>query len=275
MKISVGNQMIATAGTALERFELAKQAGLDGVEIWLGTADANMESSDDDIRQLADTIGEAGLACSSVASTLGWQNPITSLDDSVFEQALTGGRRQIEVARLLGTDGILIVTGRVLPEAPYRQAWDRMVSGFRSLCAFAAEHGVRIGAETCPKLSKNLMTPGECLTFIEAVDHPAIGIYLDTANVTYSGYAQDFIHDLGDRIVRIHVKDFTAPDEKGAYRGTWPGNGTVGWEAIAEACKDTGYNGWAVLEFSPVEGEEKGLDLLKTARNSTDSIFNG
>jgi len=275
MKISVGNQMITNEGSALDRFMLAREAGLEGVEIWLGTGDANMESSDDDVRRLADTIDEAGLVCSSVASTLGWQNPITSLDDGVFEQALAIGRRQIEVAEMLGTDGILIVTGRVLPEAPYRQAWNRMVSGFKTLSVFAADHGVRVGAETCPKLSKNLMTPGECLMFVDAVDHPAIGIYLDTANVTYSGYAQDFIRDLGDRIVRIHVKDFTAPDGKGAYRGTWPGNGTVGWGAIAEACQETGYDGWAVLEFSPVPGEVKGLELLKTARDSTETIFNG
>ncbi|PIZ41163.1 MAG: hypothetical protein COY42_19925 [Armatimonadetes bacterium CG_4_10_14_0_8_um_filter_66_14] len=275
VKIAIGNQMVADNLDTLDRFKLAKAAGFQGVEIWLGTPDANMETSDDELKRLADEIGEAGLECSSVASTLGWGDPITSLDDTVFQRALAVGRRQLECAQILGTDAVLIVTGRVLPEAPYRQAWNRMVGGFQELCLFAADRGVRIGAETCPKLSKNLMTPGECLLFVDAVDHPAIGIYVDTANVTYSGYAQDFINDVGDRVVRIHGKDFTPPDERGAYRATYPGAGTCEWPPIAQACKNVGYDSWVVLEFGPGPDETKGLDLLQKAFASTDAIFTG
>ena len=275
MNIAIGNQMIADSLGVLERLQLAKQAGLDGVEVWLGTPDASMETTDDDIRRLREAFDQAGLACSSVASTLGWQNPITDPDDSVFARSLDIGRRQIEVAEALGANAVLVVTGRVLPDVPYRQAWDRMVSGFRELCPYAQERGVRIGAETCPGLSKNLMTPGECLTFVDAVDHPAIGVYVDTANVTYSGYAQDFIRDLGPRLVRIHAKDFTAPDDGGRRRATWPGNGTVDWAPIAAACRDVGYDEWAVLEFSPLPGEEKGLALLQTACDATRRAFGG
>lgn len=274
MKIAIGNLMIADNLSAPERFALARQAGFQGVEVWLGTPDATMDTSDDDIRRLGDALAESGLECSSIASTLGWGDPITSPDEEVFHRALAVGRRQIEVAALLGTDAVLMVTGRVLPEAPYRQAWNRMVAGFKELCPYAADHGVRIGAETCPKLSKNLMTPGECVLFLEAVDHPAMGIYLDTANVTYSGYAQDFLLDVGGGIVRIHGKDFTAPDEKGAYRSTYPGNGTVDWPPIAKACRTIGYDDWVVLEFGPGPGETKGLDLLTRAYEATNAIFN-
>ncbi len=273
MKVAIGNQMIAPEPNARERFGMAAQAGFDGVEIWLGTPDANMETTDDQIRALADDLAASGLTCSSVASTLGWKNPITDPDDAVFECSLAIGRRQIEVAQLLGADAVLIVTGRVLPSVPYRQAWNRMVDGFRKLCPYAADRGVRIGAETCPKLSKNLMTPGECLMFVDAVAHPAIGVYLDTANVLYSGYAQDFIRDLGDRLVRIHAKDLTAPDSPVGQRATWPGNGTIGWDAVTAACRQTGYDAWAVLEYPPLPGEERGPELLGKACGSARTIF--
>lgn len=275
MNIAIGNQMIADNLGAAERFRLAKQAGLDGVEIWLGTPDATMETTDTEVRRLREALDQAGVACSSVASTLGWQSLITDPDDAVFARSIEIGRRQIEAAEMLGATAVLMVTGRVLPTVPYRQAWDRMVTGFRELCPYAEERGVRIGAETCPGLSKNLMTPGECLTFVDAVGHPAIGVYLDTANVTYSGYAQDFIRDLGPRLVRIHAKDFTAPDDKGGHRATWPGNGTVDWAPIAAACKDVGYDEWAVLEFGPLPGEAKGLELMKTACEATRRAFGG
>lgn len=275
MKIAIGNQMIAENLSTQDRFRLAKEAGFDGVEIWLGTPDATMETTDDEIKRLRDELGEAELECSSVASTLGWGNPITDPDEGVFQHALAVGRRQLEAAHLLGTDAVLIVTGKVLPEAPYRQAWERMVGGFKALCLYAQERGVRIGAETCPKLSKNLMTPGECVTFVEAVGHPAIGVYLDTANVTYSGYAQDFINDLGKSLVRLHGKDFTAPDEKGAYRATYPGAGAIDWPPIAQACRNVGYDEWVVLEFGPGPNETKGLELLRKAYESTRAIFAG
>jgi len=241
--------------------------------VWLGTPDATMETTDEEFRRLADELAEAGVECSSIASTLGWANPITDPDDAVFQQALAIGRRQIEVANLLGTDAILIVTGKVLPEVSHRQAWTRMVSGFRELCMYAGDRGVRIGAETCPKLSKNLMTPGECLRFIEEVDHPAIGVYLDTANVMYSGYPQHFITDLGSRLVRIHGKDLTPPEDQGRQRASYPGGGVLKWQPIADACKQTGYDEWVVLEFGPGPDESRGLDLCRRAYQSTRALF--
>lgn len=273
MKISIGNQMISAEGSASERFGLARDAGLDGVEFWLGSGDITMATSDEAAAALAADLRVAGLECSSIASTLGWATPITSPDDSEFASALAVGRRQIELATVFGADAILVVTGRVLPEVPWRQAWERMVAGFRELCDYALPRGVRIGAETCPALSKNLMTPGECTAFVEAVDRPNIGVYLDVANALYSGYPQDFIRELGGRLVRIHAKDRCAPDASGKSPSTWPGNGIADWRAVREACLATGYDAWAVLEFSPPAGEPLCIEHARKACAATRNAF--
>lgn len=273
MKIAVGNQMISPSADLSERLTLVRNSGLDGVEIWLGTPDLTMQSNDTDTAALADTIRSAGLACSSVASTLGWNSPITSPDDSQFQTALQVGRRQIETAAILGADAILVVTGRVLPDVPWRQAWDRMIMGFQELCDYARPRGIRVGAETCPSLSKNLMTPGECTAFIQAVNRPNIGIYLDVANVLYSGYPEDFVRELGDRIVRIHAKDKCPPDANGKTPSTYPGNGTVDWLALRQACAEVGYDDWAVLEYPPPPGGVYSGELLKTVCRETRTAF--
>lgn len=265
MKLSVGNQMIDGKLPLDERLRVLAEAGFHGVEMWLGTPDLTPEHSDDDVRRLGDAIRRHGLACSSVASTLGWKYLITDPDDTAFQRSLAIARRQIEAAVLLGCDAVLVVTGQVLPNVPFRTAWDRLVSGFRELGQYGGARGVKVGAETCPKLSKNLMTPGECTTFVSAVGSPNVGIYLDTANVIYSGYPHDFIRELGPHLVRIHGKDLLPPDAQGRQTSTWPGNGTLDWPQVLAACAEVGYDGWFVLEFAPPAGQGYSPELCRAA----------
>jgi len=265
MKLSVGNQMIDGKLGLDERLQALAEAGFQGVEMWLGTPDLMPEHSDDDVRRLGETIRRHGLVCSSVASTLGWKYLITDPDDVPFQRSLAIARRQIETAVLLGCDAVLVVTGQVLPKVAFRKAWDRLVSGFRELGEYATMRGVKVGAETCPKLSKNLMTPGECLSFVNAVGSPAVGIYLDTANVIYSGYPHDFVRELGPHLVRIHGKDLLPPDAQGRQVSTWPGNGTLDWRELTAACAEVGYDGWFVLEFAPPAGQSYSPALCQAA----------
>jgi hexulose-6-phosphate isomerase len=117
------------------------------------------------------------------------------------------------------------------------------------------------------------MTPGECTAFIEAVARPNIGIYLDVANVLYSGYPQDFIRELGSRLVRIHAKDRTEPDASGKGRATWPGNGVADWNAVRAACAETGYDAWAVLEFPPAAGQSYNPEGARIACDGARAAF--
>ena len=272
MKIAIGNTQMAAAATWAERCRMAKEAGFDGVEMWIGSREFDMNTTDDEVKRLAEGIHAAGLEVSSIASSLGWKNPINSPDPATFEYALRIARRQIECARLFGTDAILLVTGGATPENYQLDAFNRAISGFRQLAPFAEEHGVTIGAETCPKLSKNLMTPQECLLFLERVGSPAVGIYLDTANVTYSGYPEHFIRALGNRIVRIHFKDLLEVD--GASRSAYPGGGGgVDFGPVVRECRAVGYDRWAIMEYGPGPGQQHSFELMKAAASSTRRIL--
>jgi L-ribulose-5-phosphate 3-epimerase len=266
VKIATGNRMTPGELSWAERCKAVKDAGFDGVEMWIGTDDFHMETSDEEIKALRDAMDEAGLEVSSVASTMGWDNPICSPDPAVHERAIEIATRQIEAAGLFGTDAILVVTGRHSADNDMTDALSRIVSGFKRIGEFAADAGVRVGAETCPRLSFNLMTPLECTSFVEAVGSPAVGIYLDTANVTYSGHPDHFIRALGDDIVRIHFKDKKA--EGGA---TWPGDGEVAFGPVMDACREVGYDAWAIMEY----GGPHNAETMSAAAGGTRAIVDG
>ena len=263
MKSATGNRLTPMDLSWEDRCKAVKEAGFDGVEVWIGTEDFDMDTTDDELRLLSEGIQKAGLEVSSVASTMGWDNPICSPDDAVHERAIEIATRQIEAAKILGTDAILVVTGRHSADNPQLDALKRIVSGFQRIGRIAADAGVRVGAETCPRLSFNLMTPYECLGFVDDVGLDSVGIYLDTANVTYSGHPAHFITALGDKIVRIHFKDRT---EKGA---TWPGNGEVDFEPVMAACKAVGYDAWAIMEY----GAPHTPETMRAAAESTRKII--
>lgn len=260
--------MMAMADSWKERCRLAKEAGFDGVEMWIGSSDFTMESTDDDVKALAEGIHDAGLEVSSIASTLGWQNPICSPDESVFQEALRIAKRQIETAKLFGTDAILVVTGRADPQIFQLEGLARIVSGFKELGMVAAHAGVRVGAETCPRLSKNLMTPFECVGFLKEVGSEAVGIYLDTANVIYAGYPEHFVRALGDDVVRIHFKDL-----KEDGKATYPGDGTIDFAPVLSECRANGYDSWAIMEYGPPAGERHSFELMQKAATSTRSVL--
>lgn len=266
MKIATGNRLTPSDVSWSDRCKAVKDAGFDGIEMWIGTDDFNPETSDDEIKALRDAVHEAGLEISSVASTMGWDNPICSPEDAVHERAIEIATRQVEAAGLFETDAILVVTGRHNAGNDMTSALARIVSGFKRIGEVAAAANVRVGAETCPRLSFNLMTPLECTSFVEAVGNENVGIYLDTANVTYSGYPEHFIRALGNDTVRIHFKD--KKEEGGA---TWPENGEVAFGPVMEACREVGYDSWAIMEY----GGPHNAETMSAAASSTREIVEG
>ena len=53
-----------------------------------------------------------------------------------------------------------------------------------------------------------MLSPREARQLVDEVGSPAVGIYLDTANMILYGYPDMWIKELGRRIFKVHVKDF-------------------------------------------------------------------
>jgi hexulose-6-phosphate isomerase len=69
--------------------------------------------------------------------------------------------------------------------------------------------------------------------------------------VVFYGYPQDWIHNLGKRIAKVHLKDFkiTGPGFGDGYRFVNLGDGDIDWAAVRKAFADVGYTGYATTEL--------------------------
>src|SRR6266571_2268401 len=111
MKKSIGDNMIPK-GWSFER-------GLGDVP-WF-----QMETTDNQVRELGRKVSNAGLVVSNVSTGLHWENPLSARDPKVRERGMKIVERQIETAQLLGTDAILVVAGLVTEEIPYNEVYLR------------------------------------------------------------------------------------------------------------------------------------------------------
>ena len=95
-------------------FELAKDAGFDGVEVALDAdGEVSLKSTKEDIEKVKQYAKDAGIELYSVACGLYWQKNYTANNEEVRREAIEITKKQLEVASWLGCQSILVVPGSV------------------------------------------------------------------------------------------------------------------------------------------------------------------
>ena len=88
------------------------------------------------------------------------------------------------------------------------------------------------------------MSPLEMRTFVDQFHSPWLAAHFDMGNVMQFGYPEDWIHTLGSRIRRVHVKDF----RQGRFVPLLEGD--VDFAAAMRALRDVGYSGYLSPEIT-------------------------
>ena len=102
--------------------------------------------------------------------------------------------------------------------------------------------GIKIAIEEV--WNKFLLSAPEFARYVDEFDTPAVGAYFDVGNVVEYGYPQEWIRELGKRILKIHIKEYAK-----AKRFAYPlGEGEIDWPAVRSALVDVGYDGWITAE---------------------------
>ena len=256
-------------------FRLAKQAGYDGVEVALAETGAlRLDSTKEEILQIKQLAETTGVELYSVASGLYWSYPLTANDPVIQQKAIEICRRQLDAAALLGCDTILVIPGQVGSldgsgeVVPYDVAYDRAFSVITQLALYAEEKKVTIAIENV--WNKFLLSPLEMRNFIDSIGNPYVKAYFDVGNVVKDGYPDQWIHILGERIAKVHFKDYKATV------GTLDGfvdllNGSVDYPAVITALEDVGYDGWVTAEVFPYTHSPE--TLLYTSSAAMDAIL--
>ncbi len=249
-------------------FALARKTGFDSVEINLEENGAlHLQSTDAEILALKTKAEAAGTRISGVSTALLWSYPLTDNDAAKREKGRAVVRKQIEAAKLLGVEAILVVPGVVTPEVAYDTAYTRGQEALSELLPLAASLQIAVGVENV--WNKFLLSPLEFARFLDELNSgmtlPAARAYFDVGNILLYGYPEQWIRILGERILRIHVKDFKA--SVGNMSGFCnPCQGDVPWARVKAALDEIGYDNAISAEVGgTVSLPELGLSQIAEA----------
>ena len=220
-----------------QKFQLAADAGLDGLELTGVDGQAQAE----DARAAA---GAAGIEISSVMATSHWKLPLSSTDEAVRVEAVKGVEQSLQVADWASTDTVLVVPGVVDEDTRYHAALDLAAKSIRELLPAAEELGVSMALENV--WNKFLLSPVEMRDFIDQFDSDYVKAYFDVGNILLYGYPVHWIEVLDERIARVHVKDFDTNSRQFVALLT----GSVDYPRVVNALRGVGYDGWLTAELA-------------------------
>jgi L-ribulose-5-phosphate 3-epimerase len=251
---SINQWSFPASMTAVACLLYAQKTGYEGFEpAFNETGELSLQGFEKDARALRRLAVDEGMKLTSLASGLYWTYPLTATDETVRKKAQEIIRRQIDCAKELGVDAILVVPGTVgrgfwggSDSVRYQDAYPRALEGLAAAAPYAEEAGVTIGVENV--WNNFLLSPLEMARLIDEVGSKRVGAYFDIGNVLLFGEAEHWIEALGSRIVRMHVKDFKRSV------GTLAGfcdlmAGDVNFPAVMAACRKIGYDGPLTAEM--------------------------
>lgn len=238
---------------------LAHEAGFDALELNLDEGgELGLATTAADARILRTTVERAGLRIGGLSTALYWRYSPTSEDAATRARAREIAARQLDLAAELGAGAILVVPGVVgraagEPVVRYDVAYERAAEFLVALAPVAERAGVDLAIENV--WNKFLLSPLEMCRLVDGVGSPRIGVYFDIGNILNIGYPEQWLAILGDRVRRVHLKDFRR-EPPGFVE---IGSGDVNWSAVGAALRDGGYEGTLTAEVSPTPAERADL----------------
>lgn len=242
--------------TIQENLMLAKNAGFEGVELALnGEGELSLQSTEKEIAEVKKIADDLGLALYSLSCGLCWDYRLSDDQKAMREKAKDMIKKQLDTAKILGADTVLVIPGVVnvefsMPEkkVSYDVVYERALEGLHELKTYAETVGVSIGLENV--WNKFLLSPMEMRDFIDKIGSPYVGSYLDIGNTLYCSYPEDWVRILGNRIKKVHFKDYRL--QAGGLHGFVDLlAGDVDYPEVVKALGEIGYEGWVSAEMIP------------------------
>jgi L-ribulose-5-phosphate 3-epimerase len=244
---------VGLKGSVVEKMKAIKEAGFEGVEMM-----SHMDQ--DEVLKARD---EVGLTIPSVCGRDHWSKPLSHPDPKVREEGLEALKQTLRDAKRYGASSVLLVPAVVNQEVSYDEAYTRSQAEIRKAVPLAEELGVKIAIENV--WNQFLLSPMEAARYVDEFKSPAVGWHFDIGNVITYGWPEQWIHILGKRIQKLHVKEFSRKkrDNEGLWKGFHVGflEGDNNWPAVMKALDDIGYQGWGITE-QPGGDSPEGLKKL-------------
>jgi D-psicose/D-tagatose/L-ribulose 3-epimerase len=229
-----------------------RDAGLQALEVPM------FDPSQLPVSAMRRALKQENMDCTVCAILPAGINPI-STDASIRKQSQDHLTRCILVAaeldaHLLG--GPLFAPIGYLPEhRPTRDEWAWAIEAFQGLGDLLDSNEITLSLEPVNRSETFFLRTGaEARALCEAINHPRIGVTIDTfhANIEEKEVAQS-VRMLGTHLKHLHLSE----NDRGLL-----GSGHVDFPSILKAATETGYNGYLMIEgfgYSADETQSPGL----------------
>lgn len=255
-----------------ECFRAAKSAGFDAIEIAIGP-DLALDAGFDEVARLADAAEKAGIQIATLwVSEPLHESPLNHPDAAVRARGVEAIRKALAIARNLRCGALLLYAVRLgngaKLEVGSQETWDRYTAELTKVIPDAERAKVYLNPENV--WNKFLLSPLEMRAFVDQFHSPWVGTHFDAGNVMQYGYPEDWILTLGQRIKRIHFKDFKLAGRGQAAQFADLLEGDVNWRAVMQALVKVNYRGF----ISPEIGRNPAKpDQLKEVSKALDQIL--
>lgn len=255
---TISHWSLGSAGETVEgAVQAARQAGFQGIELAIAETGAlSVTTSRDTCEKYRQAVQSAGLICQTLASGMTWGCSPTHPDQSIREKSIALHAAALERASWLGCQAMLFVPGAVkIPwdasykPVPYDQALAWARQAVAALAPVAEKHGVDLCIENV--WNGLFYSPLELRDFIDSFKSPRVGSYFDAGNVLgYHQHPPHWIEILGQRIKRVHIKDYkTSIGGLAGFCDLLAGD--VPWADTMKALRAIGYDKTIVAEMLP------------------------
>lgn len=229
-------------------FAAVAEAGFDAIELNVdapGSAHGlSMETTKADYVAIRALSQKYNLPVASISTSL-WGEKMGVASAHRDAEALLW--KQIEAAKELGADGVLTVPGGMSTSVTIADVRRDSIAFLKAMRADIEKAGIFVGLENV--WNGFFLSPYDMVSLIDEVASPKIGAYLDVGNMLAFSVPEYWIEILGNRIGKVHVKDYKRADGLNSG-GTWEDitHGSANWQVIIPALRKAGYDGYLVGE---------------------------
>jgi L-ribulose-5-phosphate 3-epimerase len=223
----------------LGAFEVAKQIGLEGIQVNLGSEKNNMHLRLPSLQK--SYLEESRKSKIKIASlAIGELNNVPYKSDPRTEEWVSDS---IDVAKALGVNVILLAFFSKNDLRNDEAGKAEVVKRLKRVAPKAEKSGITLGIES-------YLSAEEHMDIIQRVGSKSIKVYYDFRNSTDAGY--DVVKEIKllgrDTICELHIKE----------NGKLLGEGTLDWVKIGETLAAINYKGddWMQIEWSLPEGAD-------------------
>lgn len=281
-----GHTMGTPEYTLFESIGLMEKIGADGIEIVVQDGYKSGLPCNCDI----ETLAQVKKCCENhhivVSALTPYNSFFNSLDDAQRLNEVEAIKKAIDYCRYLDAHFIRIYGGNLEAGDTYKlnERRNLLIRSMRELGDYAADNDVTLVVEN--HFNTMSVSAKDSAALINEVDHPAVKILYDQANLTFTGN-EDFetaIEVQNKLIAYTHVKDLVFIEGKKFVSGevSHPkeedrnvitkivGEGIIPWPQIIKRLKELGYKDWLSLEYErrwhPKDIPDASIGMKKSVR---------